>query len=130
MFLISGFHQSHHGAFDIIDDVVNYLVKAHINIFFIGENLNFRRRPHAKSNDDGLGHRRQGDIGFSDGSGSRVHHLNFYLLIGKFGQGFTQGFDRALYVCFNNKVEVFDFAQLYLLIKFFQTESIGLGQFL
>ncbi len=130
MFFISGFHQPHHGAFDILDDVVNYIVKAHINIFFTGESLNFWCRPHVKANDDGIGHRRQGDIGFSDGSGGRVDHFNFYFLIGKLGQGVAQGFDRAVHVGFNNEVEVFDLALLYLLIKLFQTESIGLGQFL
>src|SRR5699024_7560972 len=87
-----------HGAFNLLDAVVDDAVQPHVHAVPLGVLLGHGVGPHVKAHDNGVGGVGQHDVAFADCAHRPVDDVHPHLVVGELLQGLAHGLHRALHV--------------------------------
>ena len=87
--LIDRFQHAEHGAFDLVDDVVNDRVQADIDLLAIRQFRSLSFRSHVEADDDGVRSRSQQNVRFGDGADARMQDADLHLVRAELVQHFA-----------------------------------------
>ena len=87
-----------HGCFHILDGLIDNLVQTDIHFFPLCNGFCGCVRSYVKADNDGIGCRSQGNVGFVDGAYAAVNHLHHNLLVGELGKTLLYSLHGALHV--------------------------------
>src|SRR5215216_394345 len=96
--LVLGGEQALEGLLDVLHHLVDDRVEADVDALAAGQVAGGRGRPHREADDDGPGHRGQGDVVLGDGPGRLVEHAQPDLGDLDAPEGVVDGLDRAHHV--------------------------------
>ena len=103
-----------HGCLDILDGLINNLVKTNVYALSLGRCLCHGIRTNVKSNDDRVGCTCQNNVGLVDRTYAAMDTLNDNLFVGELEQGSLYGLHTTLNVSLNDQVQLLQIAFLNL----------------
>src|SRR5690606_25687253 len=98
--------QTSHGLLNIVEQVVNHAVVAHVDAAVFDQFLGSVVGAHVETKHHGTGSNRQADVSFGDAAHARGDDVHFHFFRAQFLQRSHDGFQRTTYVSFHHHVEV------------------------
>src|SRR5215211_7307917 len=108
--LVLGGEQALEGLLDVLHHLVDDRVQADVDALAAGQVAGGRGRPHREADDDGPGHRGQGDVVLGDGAGRLVEHAQPDLGDLDAPEGVVDGLDRAHHVGLDDQRQLLQLA--------------------
>ena len=120
LFLVDRIEEPLHGFANVIDGVVDDVVKPDIDLLLLRQGLGFRFGLDVEPEDDGLGGRSQHAVGLIDRPHRTVQEIDVDGVGAEAGQGLGHGLHGSLDIRLQDQVQVLDHALLHLFVKVFQ----------
>ncbi len=103
--MILGREHALQGCFHIVQKVVNNAVASDVDLASLGERFRLCVGTYVKAEYNRVRGIRKHNVGFGDCTRAAVDNLDLHFVVGKFDNRLFDGFDRALHVALDDKIQ-------------------------